>query len=570
MKRAASLSLLLAAAVAAALVGLASPAAAEAGPTLTITTPAEGVTITANSVEIVAAYTGAGANIERLELAVDGAVVSRLVIDPPQAQGRAFFVWNAGRSQGGLHEIGVRAVDTAGVVGEASIAVFVQRVRPAVTPGPGVRVISPLPGQSVAGRTLVQVEADEPAHVRYVVFLVDDVFKAMSNVQPFTYLWDTTRYLNGLHQLRAKAYLSDGGTALSAPVEVRVDNPSGATTLREPQALASAPAAPPARTTPAPLPPPSQSRSPTPEPVAVQVAQAELALPGTAPFVSPTGELVRPPAPRTTPAGATAAPITAPTLAAEPIRTTDAPAGETAEPAAAPIEVALLPSPEPPPAALHRAPSLPPTADPLTAAAAEGTAVAPNPRAEVQIALLPPPAPEVRPAPRLAAEPAPAPRETIHVVQPGEWLWAIAERHKVSAKAILRANNLADPSLIHPGQRLRIPTTEVYLNGRPLETQVATTISEGRSMVSLRALVEGVGGRVSWLPAARQANAVARNRELTVTIGSREAKVDGRPQLMSAPAALQHNRTVVPLRFLGDALDLLLQYEDGVIHVAAR
>jgi hypothetical protein len=37
---------------------------------------------------------------------------------------------------------------------------------------------------------------------------------------------------------------------------------------------------------------------------------------------------------------------------------------------------------------------------------------------------------------------------------------------------------------------------------------------------------------------------------------------------MGMPAALRSNRTVVPLRFLGDALDLALQYQDGIIHIA--
>ncbi len=71
-----------------------------------------------------------------------------------------------------------------------------------------------------------------------------------------------------------------------------------------------------------------------------------------------------------------------------------------------------------------------------------------------------------------------------------------------------------------------------------------------------------------WDPAEQTARAAARNHELSVAIGSDVGTVDGTPVQMDAPAALRCDRTVVPLRFLGDALDLVLQYQDGIIHIA--
>lgn len=45
----------------------------------------------------------------------------------------------------------------------------------------------------------------------------------------------------------------------------------------------------------------------------------------------------------------------------------------------------------------------------------------------------------------------------VHVVQAGEHVGTIAALYGVSVNALVRTNNLADPSLIIPGQRLRIP-----------------------------------------------------------------------------------------------------------------
>ncbi len=44
-----------------------------------------------------------------------------------------------------------------------------------------------------------------------------------------------------------------------------------------------------------------------------------------------------------------------------------------------------------------------------------------------------------------------------HVVQPGEHLGTIAARYGTTPRAIIRANNLANPSLITPGQTLIVP-----------------------------------------------------------------------------------------------------------------
>jgi hypothetical protein len=75
---------------------------------------------------------------------------------------------------------------------------------------------------------------------------------------------------------------------------------------------------------------------------------------------------------------------------------------------------------------------------------------------------------------------------------------------------------------------------------------------------------------VTWVSAEREAGATLGLHQIKVKIGSAVATVDAKNMTMSAPAALVADRTVVPLRFLGDSLNLVLRYQAGAIHIASR
>ncbi len=591
------------------LVFLSALAAAEdAAVTVAITAPEEGLTIASSTVEVSATYAApAERPIVEVALVVDGTDVEVREVEPPTAEGVASFIWAASSHVAGEHRVEVRATDSEGTAFSAEISVLLHRSPEAL--GPGIRISSPAAGETVSGAARVEVAADQPGPIKYVIFLVDNVFKAMTNIPPFAYVWDTTRYLNGLHTLQVKAYLKTGGESFSPAVEVRVDNPSGMTTLREPEPVVAEGPAPepqryPVRAGATPIPPPMRTESPASGRLSIYASEPAVAAPGTAPFVTASGDLIMPPAPgeaedgpRVSPVeiamvptmgepgptleGAGGAEVVAPAApepravasATEPPAPVASPeeaaASEMREPRPAPVEIALLPTaepaaaPEPTPAeTVAAAVEMPP----VVAVEGEATATAPEP-VGTQIAMLPPRPMEALPTPKVAA--APVAEAGSYVVQPGDCLWAIAAAHNVSPAALARLNELADANLIHPGQRLRVPSHEMYCDGEPLRPDVPTVVENGRAIVSLRSVVESLGGTVVWEPATREASANACGHQVAVAIGSAEAHVDGTKVNMGAPAALRSDRTVVPLRFLGNALDLGLEYENGSIRIAS-
>ncbi|WP_121614218.1 LysM peptidoglycan-binding domain-containing protein [Mesobacillus foraminis] len=57
----------------------------------------------------------------------------------------------------------------------------------------------------------------------------------------------------------------------------------------------------------------------------------------------------------------------------------------------------------------------------------------------------------------------------IHVVQPGESLWQIAQRYNTSVQAIIQANNIQNPNSIFPGTTLTIPEISIQNYYLPLQ-----------------------------------------------------------------------------------------------------
>ncbi|HZK25226.1 MAG TPA: LysM peptidoglycan-binding domain-containing protein [Oscillospiraceae bacterium] len=53
--------------------------------------------------------------------------------------------------------------------------------------------------------------------------------------------------------------------------------------------------------------------------------------------------------------------------------------------------------------------------------------------------------------------PPPAPEQRIYIVRSGDSVWKIAQKFGVSMEVIIAANNLQNPNLIYPGQKLIIP-----------------------------------------------------------------------------------------------------------------
>ena len=86
-------------------------------------------------------------------------------------------------------------------------------------------------------------------------------------------------------------------------------------------------------------------------------------------------------------------------------------------------------------------------------------------------------------------------------------------------------------------------------------------IENGRTLVPLRFVGEALGASFDWDEDDRRVTFTRDEKTIVLWIDRHQALVNGRINLLDVPPRIVHNRTVVPLRFVGEALGASLHWE---------
>jgi len=98
------------------------------------------------------------------------------------------------------------------------------------------------------------------------------------------------------------------------------------------------------------------------------------------------------------------------------------------------------------------------------------------------------------------------------------------------------------------------PYVKVVVDGSPIYLDAPPVILGGRVLVPLRGVFERLGATVIWDPASQTVRAQRGPTGVALTIGASQAAVNGQPEPLDTPALLIGGRTMVPLRFISQAL----------------
>jgi hypothetical protein len=103
------------------------------------------------------------------------------------------------------------------------------------------------------------------------------------------------------------------------------------------------------------------------------------------------------------------------------------------------------------------------------------------------------------------------------------------------------------------------PTVAVVVNGTPVTFDQPPVERAGRVFVPLRGVFEQLGASVVY--ANGQINATSGRHTISLSLGSTNATVDGRPAVIDSPPFLIGARTLVPLRFISQALGATVTFD---------
>jgi hypothetical protein len=112
---------------------------------------------------------------------------------------------------------------------------------------------------------------------------------------------------------------------------------------------------------------------------------------------------------------------------------------------------------------------------------------------------------------------------------------------------------------------------QVLLDGQPLTFDVPAQIMNARTMVPFRGIAQALGATVEYDTATRTIHAVGLGHQVTLTVGSTVAQVDGRQlDAMDVPPQVINGRTLVPLRFFANAFGAGVSYDGGTrtVHIS--
>lgn len=119
-----------------------------------------------------------------------------------------------------------------------------------------------------------------------------------------------------------------------------------------------------------------------------------------------------------------------------------------------------------------------------------------------------------------------------------------------------------------PVQAAPAPVVRVFLDGTPVNFDVAPVIENGRTLVPVRPLSEALGFTVTWDEAEQLVSLNRHGTTIVLWIDSTKVLVGDKESHLEVPTRVVAGRTMVPLRFVSETLGSYVAW-DGQQHTAS-
>lgn len=130
--------------------------------------------------------------------------------------------------------------------------------------------------------------------------------------------------------------------------------------------------------------------------------------------------------------------------------------------------------------------------------------------------------------------------------------------------------NLTGIEVIAPGRGARTsrtvieptPPTRITVNGQVVPLDQRPIFANATVLVPVRFVMEGLGASVDWEPETRTVTARRGRFDLSLRIGQGYSRANGKEVYVYTPPRIVNGRTMVPVRFVSEALGATVVWDD--------
>jgi hypothetical protein len=107
----------------------------------------------------------------------------------------------------------------------------------------------------------------------------------------------------------------------------------------------------------------------------------------------------------------------------------------------------------------------------------------------------------------------------------------------------------------------KLRNTIFFINGVAQSFSSKPMQINGTTFVPMRGIFQALQASVNWEPKAQRVNAYRGSNYMNVTIGSKNAMLNGKPYTLLQAPFIQNGTTMVPLRFVSEALGAEVKWD---------
>lgn len=110
---------------------------------------------------------------------------------------------------------------------------------------------------------------------------------------------------------------------------------------------------------------------------------------------------------------------------------------------------------------------------------------------------------------------------------------------------------------------------DVYVDGSKLSFDVEPQLKNDRTFVPMRAIFERLGATLNWDQESQSVFAFGKGNVITLQVGKKNANANGKNITLDAEPFVDNDRTLVPLRFVSEAMGAKVDWkqESGALKI---